>query len=236
MTDDIVLAVEDLSLDLDDQPVLQNVSFMLKQGEALAVIGPNGAGKTVLFRSLLGLLPYTGRVHWRPGVKIGYVPQRFSVDRSAPISAMEFFLLQSPNFWRPSAAFCSQLDQELKLMGLDRRVLSKALGELSGGETQRVLIASALLEKPTVLLLDEPTAAVDAGFEETVYALLHRVQMERGTALLLISHDLSVVYRYAQRVLCLNKSVVCQGPPVEALNPQALATLYGEASFYHHEH
>jgi zinc transport system ATP-binding protein len=185
---------------------------------------------------LLGLLPHSGVVQWRDGVKIGYVPQRFSVDRSAPISAMEFFLLQSPNFWRPSAAFSSQLDQELKLMGLDKRVLQKGLGELSGGETQRVLIASALLQKPTVLLLDEPTAAVDAGFEETVYALLHRVQMDRGTAMLLISHDLSVVYRYAQRVLCLNKSVVCQGPPVDALNREALATLYGEASFYHHEH
>jgi zinc transport system ATP-binding protein len=236
MPSDTVLTVEDLSVALDDQPVLQNVSFILKQGEALAVIGPNGAGKTVLFRALLGLLPHTGLVQWRPGVKIGYVPQRFSVDRSAPISAMEFFLLQSPDFWKPSAAFTDQLDQELELMGLDRRVLRKALGELSGGETQRVLIASALLEKPSVLLLDEPTAAVDAGFEETVYALLHRVQMERGTALLLISHDLSVVYRYAQRVLCLNRSVVCQGPPVEALNPQSLATLYGEASFYHHEH
>jgi len=121
-------------------------------------------------------------------------------------------------------------------MGLNRNVLRKGLGELSGGETQRVLIASALLQKPGVLLLDEPTAAVDAGFEETVYALLRRVQMERGTALLLISHDLSVVYRYAQRVLCLDRSVVCQGPPVEALNPEALATLYGEAGFYQHEH
>jgi len=236
MTDDTVLTVKDVSVTLDNQPVLQNVSFMLKQGEAFAVIGPNGAGKTVLFRALLGLLPHTGLVEWRRDVKIGYVPQRFSVDRSAPISAMEFFLLQSAHFWRPNTAFTAQLDQELTLMGLDRRVLQKSLGELSGGETQRVLIASALLEKPSVLLLDEPTAAVDAGFEETVYALLHRVQTERGTALLLISHDLSVVYRYAQRVLCLNKCVVCQGPPVEALNPQALATLYGEASFYHHEH
>ncbi|MGP0072407.1 MAG: metal ABC transporter ATP-binding protein [Bryobacteraceae bacterium] len=236
MTNDTVLTVKDVSVTLDDQAVLQNVSFMLKQGEAFAVIGPNGAGKTVLFRALLGLLPHTGLVEWRAGVKIGYVPQRFSVDRSAPISAMEFFLLQSPHFWRPNPAFTAQLDQELKHMGLDRRVLGKSLGELSGGETQRVLIASALLEKPSVLLLDEPTAGVDAGFEETVYALLHRVQMERGTALLLISHDLSVVYRYAQRVLCLNKCVVCQGSPVEALNPQALATLYGEASFYHHEH
>jgi len=236
MTDDAVLSVEDLSVTLEDVPVFHNVSFTLKQGEAFAVIGPNGAGKTVLFRALLGLLPHTGLVQWHPNVKIGYVPQRFSVERSAPISAMEFFLLQSPNFWRPSAAFASQLDQELKLMGLSRSVLKKGLGELSGGETQRVLIASALLQKPSVLLLDEPTAAVDAGFEDTVYALLHRVQVERGTALLLISHDLSVVYRYAQQVLCLNKTVVCQGSPVEALNPQALSTLYGEASFYHHEH
>jgi len=231
-----VLTVANLSVTLDDQPVLQNVSFTLNQGEAFAVIGPNGAGKTVLFRSLLGLLPYSGSVQWRAGIRIGYVPQRFSIERSAPISAMEFFLLQSPNFWTPNAAFRNQLEEELRSMGLDRRVLRKSLGELSGGETQRVLIASALLEKPDVLLLDEPTAAVDAGFEETVYALLHRVQTERGTALLLISHDLSVVYRYAQRVLCLNKSVICHGSPVEALNPQALATLYGEAGFYHHEH
>jgi len=236
MADTTVLTVEDLSVTLDDLPILHDVSFTLKQGEACALIGPNGAGKTVLFRALLGLVPYTGLVRWRPDVKIGYVPQRFSIDRSAPISAMEFFLLQSPNFWRPGAAFRDQLDQELKSMGLGPGVLRKGLGELSGGETQRVLIASALLQKPSVLLLDEPTAAVDAGFEETIYALLHRVQMERGTALLLISHDLSVVYRYAQRVLCLNKSVVCEGPPVEALNPQALATLYGEASFYQHEH
>jgi zinc transport system ATP-binding protein len=236
MTDDAVLTVEGLSVALDGLPVLNNVSFTLKQGEAFAVIGPNGAGKTVLFRALLGLLPHTGLVQWNKNVKIGYVPQRFSIDRSAPISAMEFFLLQSPRFWRPNAAFTRQLDEELKLMGLNRSVLRKGLGELSGGETQRVLIAAALLQKPSVLLLDEPTAAVDAGFEDTVYALLHRVQMERGTALLLISHDLSVVYRYAQRVLCLNKSVVCQGPPVEALNPEALATLYGEAGFYQHEH
>jgi len=236
MTDDRVLRVEDLSVTLDEQPVLQNVSFTLKQGEAFAVIGPNGAGKTVLFRALLGLLPCTGRVEWRRDVQIGYVPQRFAIERSAPISTMEFFLLQSPSFWRPSAAFTQRLDQELSGMGLDRSILRKPLGELSGGQTQRVLIASALLEQPSVLLLDEPTAAVDAGFEETVYALLHRVQMERGTALLLISHDLSVVYRYAQHVLCLNKSVVCQGTPVEALNPQALTALYGESSFYHHEH
>src|SRR5258708_37994062 len=102
MIDDAVLTVEDLSVTLDSDPVLHNVSFTLKQGEAFAVIGPNGAGKTVLFRALLGLLPHAGLVQWRPDVKIGYVPQRVAVDRSAPISAMEVFLLQTPDLWPPS--------------------------------------------------------------------------------------------------------------------------------------
>ena len=236
MGNDAILAVEDLSVTLDHLQILHDVSFTLGQGEALAVLGPNGAGKTVLFRALLGLVPYSGTIRWQDGIQIGYVPQRFSIDPSAPITAMEFFLLQSPNFWRPGAEFIRHLDHELNLMGLARGVLRKSLGELSGGETQRLLMAWAMLQHPQVLLLDEPTAAVDAGFEETFYAVLHRVQQERGTALLLISHDLNVVYRYAQRVLCLNKTVVCQGPPVEALNPEALATLYGEAGLYHHEH
>ena len=236
MHNETILAVENLGVTLDGTQVLHNVSFTLRQGEALAVLGPNGAGKTVLFRALLGLLPHSGTVRWKPGLDIGYVPQRFAVDPSAPITAMEFFLLHSPHFWRPRAQFIEHLDHELNLMGLDRSILRKGLGELSGGQTQRLLMAWAMLHHPGVLLLDEPTAAVDAGFEETVYAVLHRVQQERGTALLLISHELSVVYRYAQRVVCLNKTVVCQGPPVEALNPDALTALYGDAGFYRHDH
>ena len=232
----IILTVDDLSVTLDDTEILRHISFTVKRSEAVAVIGPNGAGKTVLFRALLGLLPHTGTVRWRPDVKIGYVPQRFSVERSAPITAMEFCLLTSPAFWRPSPAFLDHLHGELKLMGLDPKILRKSLGELSGGETQRLLIAWAMLRQPDVLLLDEPTAGVDAGFEDAVYAVLHRYQAERKTALLLISHDLSVVYRHSQRVLCLNRSVVCQGPPVEVLNPAALATLYGEPAYYRHEH
>jgi zinc transport system ATP-binding protein len=236
MAGEPILAVENLAVTLDTVQVLQSVSFALKQGEALAVIGPNGAGKTVLFRALLGLVPHSGKVHWRSDAKIGYVPQRFAVDRSAPISAREFFLLQSPSFWRPSAAFLRDLDGELALVGLGPSVLDKGLGQLSGGETQRLLIAWALLARPDVLLLDEPTAGVDIGFEDTIYALLHRLQTERGTALLLISHDLNVIYRYADQVVCLNKTVVCQGRPVDTLNPAAITSLYGESGLYRHEH
>lgn len=235
MDENTLLAVENLSVTLDDVAVLRNVSFSVRQGEALAVIGPNGAGKTVLFRALLGLLRHEGLVRWRPGVRIGYVPQRFAIERSAPITAMEFCLLKSTRFWRPPAAFIRQVHDEIALMGLDRNILQKHLGELSAGQTQRLLIAWAMLQQPDVLLLDEPTAGVDACFGDTIYSLIRRVQTERGMTILLISHDLSVVYRYAQNVVCLNKSIVCQGPPVEALNPEALTLLYGETGYYHHE-
>jgi zinc transport system ATP-binding protein len=234
MGDNSVLNVENLSVTLDHQQILRGVSFTVQQGEAVAVIGPNGAGKTVLFRALLGLLPHQGTVRWRPGTTIGYVPQRFAVERSAPITALEFCLLKSPNFWNPPAEFIEHLDHELALMGLDRSILSQTLGDLSGGQTQRLLMAWAMLQHPSVLLLDEPTAGVDVGFGETIYEVIRRLQAERGTTVLLISHDLSVVYSYAQNVLCLNKSVVCQGPPVQALNQEALAALFGESGFYRH--
>lgn len=234
MNEDTILSVKDLSVTLDGVQILRGVGFDVKKGDAVAVIGPNGAGKTVLFRTLLGFHPHEGLVEWRPGVRIGYVPQRFWVDRSAPITALEFFLLQAPSFWRPRSDFLNRVHAEIAQTGLDKSVLDGNLGELSAGQTQRLLIAWSLLQQPEVLLLDEPTAGVDIGFEDTIYSLIRRVQTERGMTILLISHDLSVVYGYAQNVLCLNKSILCQGPPVEALNPKALAALYGESGYYQH--
>jgi zinc transport system ATP-binding protein len=148
---------------------------------------------------------------------------------------MEFCLLKSPAFWRPPVGFIHHVHDEIALMGLDQTILKKNIGELSGGQTQRLLIAWALLQQPNVLLLDEPTAGVDAGFEDTIYSLVRRVQTERGTTVLLISHDLSVVYRYAKEVLWLNRSVVCQGAPAEVLNPAGLAALYGDPGYYRHD-
>ena len=120
-------------------------------------------------------------------------------------------------------------------MGLDPSVLKRRMGELSGGQTQRVLIAWALLGQADVLLLDEPTAAVDTSFEDTIYSVIHRIQTERRKTILLVSHDLNVVYRYAQNVLCLNHKAVCHGSPAEVLTSQVLAKLYGEAGYFTHQ-
>jgi zinc transport system ATP-binding protein len=234
MQKDIVLEVRDCSVVIDGETLLTGVSFTVRKGEALAVIGPNGAGKTLLFKALLGLVPFRGTIEWQPGLRIGYVPQRFPVDKTVPLTVREFFLLKAKRFWSPDAAFLEHLSHELSLVGLSREVLERRVGELSGGQLQRLLIGWAMIDHPEVMLFDEPTAGIDVGFEETVYHLLQRLQKERNTTILLISHELNIVYRYADQVLCLNREMLCHGRPHEVLHPQDLARLFGEGSFYAH--
>lgn len=229
-----ILDVRDMSVAFGTERVLSGISFSVKRGEALAIIGPNGAGKTVLFRALLGLIPYEGKIAWAPNIRIGYVPQKFPVEKDLPLSVREFFLLQAHRFWMPHRSFLDHLEHELNLVGLPNDILQKPLAALSGGQLQRLLISWAMLNHPEVLLFDEPTAGIDVGFEETIYNLMHRMQNEMGTTVLLISHDLNIVYRYAQSVLCINKEMVCHGAPKDVLNPEELADLYGAGKFYIH--
>ncbi len=228
-----ILTAKNLEVELDGETILKDISFSVSAGEALAIIGPNGSGKTTLFRVLLGLLPYQGQFIWRPGVKVGYVPQKMSLERNLPISVKEFFLLKSNNFWFEKKSFSSHLKHELDLVGLNENILNKRLGELSGGQWQRLLISWAMLQHPDVLLFDEPTSNIDAGFEETMYNVIRRMQKERGTTVILISHDISIVYRHADRVVCLNNSIICIGPPQKVLTEEVLRNTYGEGAFYH---
>lgn len=230
-----ILDVKNLSVTIDSHEILRDISFQVTRGEALAIIGPNGAGKTMLFRALLGLIPYQGAITWEKNIRIGYVPQKFFIERGAPLLVQEFFLLQADRFLLPRRNFIDHLEHELRLVGLPRGILQKQLGELSGGELQRLLVSWAMLTHPDVVLFDEPTAGIDVGFEETIYNLIGRMQHERGITVLLISHDLNVVYRHAERVLCINKKMVCHGSPHEVLNPRELADLYGAGGFYRHQ-
>lgn len=227
MKTDSILDVRHLSVRFNAEPVLQDISFTVNRGDILAVIGPNGSGKTTLFRALLGLVRYEGDIVWQPGQQIGYVPQKLTLDRLVPLTVSEFFLLQSPRFWLPPAAFLARLPHELRVVGLDDSILHKPVGDLSSGQFQRLLVSWALLSHPDVLLFDEPTAGVDIGFEETIYLIMERLRQERGTTILFISHEVGVVSRHAGQVLCLNKHLVCYGTPADVLNSTALARLYG---------
>jgi zinc transport system ATP-binding protein len=156
------------------------------------------------------------------------------VDKTVPLTVREFFLLKAKRFWSPDETFLEHLSHELSLVGLSQEILERPVGELSGGQLQRLLIGWAMVDHPEVMLFDEPTAGIDVGFEETVYQLLQRLQKERNTTILLISHELNIVYRYADQVVCLNREMLCRGKPHEVLHPQDLARLFGESGFYKH--
>jgi zinc transport system ATP-binding protein len=224
-----VLRVAGLDVTLEGQLILDSLSFDVSRGEVLTILGPNGAGKTVLLRALLGTVPHEGSITWKDGTRIGYVPQRLPYIRDFPLSVSDFFALKrSPD---PDVEAC------LQSVGLGPELARKRIGDISSGQFQRVLIAWALLGDPDVLLFDEPTAGVDIGGEETVYALLSRLHRERNLAMLIVTHDLAAVHRLSSTVLCLNKRILCTGPPLSVLTPENLQRLYGnEVSFYEHNH
>lgn len=241
MSAETILTVENLFVEFDNQPILERVNFSVRRGEILAVVGPNGAGKSVLFRALLDLVPHSGKVDWLPEIHIGYVPQKLAVERNLPLTVREFLQL------KPGKASGAECLRALEAVGiktgpaaehhLEHHILNRPLGILSGGEFQRVLIAWALIGRPAVLLFDEPTAGVDTSGEETIYKLLHQLQERDRLTIILISHDLHIVYKYANQVLCLNKTLVCSGPPKEVLSSDSLTKLYGqEAALYDHPH
>lgn len=230
-----IVSVRDLDVILEGEKILSGISFEVQKGDVLAIVGPNGAGKSVLLRALLGLIPHGGKIEWRKDVKIGYVPQKFSIDRTMPLTVGEFFGLKG----------IVGLDRGklLQSVGManhdsDQAVLSRRLGVLSAGQIQRALVAWGIAGDPDVLLFDEPTTGIDIGGEETIYNLLHDLQAKKDITLLLVSHDLDIVYRHANKVLCLNKQMICFGAPQEVFRPEYMTKMYGkEVSFYqHHDH
>ena len=216
---DVVLSVRDLSVKLGDSTVLENVSFEVSRGTTLAIVGPNGAGKTTLFRALLNIIPHAGHIEWSGPARIGYVPQRMSVT-DVPISVNEFLFLKQK----------SGAQESLLSVGLDKQILDRRLSVLSGGELQRVLIAWAILDKPNVLLFDEPTSSVDIGSEELVYEILNKLEKELRMTVLLISHDIHVVMHYSDQTLALNKSVTFFGDSSKLSDPALLGKIYGSST------
>jgi zinc transport system ATP-binding protein len=213
-----ILKVTDLKVELQDQIVLDHVNFKVKKGITLAIVGPNGAGKTVLFKTLLNLLPYTGRIAWADKIKIGYVPQDISV-KDTPISVKEFLSYRNRSDTKAALALV-KLDVE--------NLLEKRLGVLSGGQLRRVLIAWAIIDNPNVLLFDEPTVGVDAGSEESIFGTLRELNMKRGITMLLITHDIHLVKEYTNQLLGLNKCVTYFGDSSEIATPELQQKIYGE--------
>lgn len=232
-----ILKVTNLKVKFNNHVIIKDISFELKRDSTLAIIGPNGAGKSVLFRAMLGLIPYSGEVVWAKDIRIGYVPQKLSIGKDLPLTVEEFMHFKEKNKEKILKAMkCVGFLEEAKHAHNDVRVLKTPLGVLSGGELQRVMIAYALLGDPNVLLFDEPTAGVDVTGEETVYSLINKLKSDEDLTIIFISHELQVVYEHADTVLCLNKEQISFGPPMEAVTKENLEKLYGEhISLHQHE-
>jgi zinc transport system ATP-binding protein len=228
----MLLEVKNLNVTLNKEKIVENLSFQVAAGEILTILGPNGAGKSVLLKTLLGFLPYEGKIIWHQKIKIGYLPQGLNQLRvkDFPLTIQDFFALKDPI---PSA---NEITEFLRLVGLEKDILAKTAGSLSGGQFQRILVAWVLISHPDVIFFDEPTTGVDIGGGETIYSLLQAIRKKEKLTIFLVTHDLHIVYKHSTNVLCLNrKGHNCFGAPHEMLNTETLEQIFGaEIKFYEH--
>ncbi len=233
---DALISARGLSMKHGGRETLSNVDLDVRRGEIVTLIGPNGAGKTTLVRLLLGIeQPTHGRILKPASTRIGYVPQRFDVDSTIPMTVGAFLAL---------GANVTKIDIKDALEEAGAlRTLDQQLSKLSGGETQRVLIARALLRRPNLLILDEPVSGVDFTGEAELYDLIGQLRDKHDLGVLLVSHDLHVVMARSDRVICLNGHVCCSGKPEDVSQHAAYVRIFGPHAAtalgvyrHHHDH
>jgi len=223
-----------VSVDLGGRRILQSVDFSIERGEIVTVVGPNGSGKSTFIRSLIGAIGLAaGSVRRAPGLVVGYVPQRLSLDATMPLTVARFLNL-------PVLRNAREVEAMLEHVGVGG-LGGRQMSALSGGQFQRVLLARALLSKPDILMLDEPTQSLDQPGTAAFYRLIETVRQEVGCAVLMVSHDLHVVMSASDRVLCINGHVCCEGTPTVVSAAPEYRALFGSGTqgafaLYQHEH
>jgi len=226
-----------LSVSYGQHKVLDDVSVVVPERSITAIIGPNGSGKTTLLKTLLGVItPAQGDVRIlgmsprQARDYVAYVPQRFSFDQTMPITVAEFIAI----------SIKKKTPEQLRDAFEHFNVMSykdTPLGELSGGQLQRVLLARAFLQKPKILYLDEPEAGIDIGGEQDFYERVQHLHKKHNMTIILVSHEIDIVSLHATHVLCLNQQNVCFGEPQSVLKPENLKKLYGkDIAIFEHNH
>jgi zinc/manganese transport system ATP-binding protein len=230
-----ILAVDGVSVTLSGREILRDVTFHISAGEFTGLIGSNGAGKTTLLRVILGLItPSAGTVSVESGTQrrplIGYVPQRITLDPDMPLRARDLVGLgidgQRFGIPWPSAPRRKLVDQMLESVDALRFAESR-VGNLSGGEQQRILIAHALISRPRLLLLDEPLANLDIGSEQEVVDLLSRIARQQRIAVLISTHDMNPLLPVMDRIVYVANGRIATGTIAEVVSSESLTRLYG---------
>jgi zinc transport system ATP-binding protein len=227
------ICFEMVGLCLSNITILQDVSFTVKAGDIHCLIGPNGGGKTSLILSLLGQMPHTGsiEINWIGGTTIGYVPQVLDFDRTLSVTVNNFMTMicqNMPAFIRTRKKYKDIINNALRLVSMDTKG-ERRLGELSGGEMQRVLFAQALIPFPDLLILDEPGAGIDRGGARVIEEIILDLKKQKVT-LVWINHDLKQVRQMADAVTCIHKQVLFSGTPDEVLTTERIFQAFGATS------
>lgn len=229
-----IIQIRELSVKYGSICALYNVSLTIRRGDFLGVIGPNGGGKTTLLRAILGLVkPSAGTVSLggtgipATDLRIGYVPQYTSFDRSFPIRVFDVILMGMMDKSRVFFHRYTEKDKEMALAIMERLDITglreRQIGQLSGGQMQKTLIARTLLQKPDILLLDEPTASMDAASRTRIYDILRELNKE--LTIVAVTHDMSFVSSHVKTIACLNKKLYYHGEP--ALDATLVQEAYG---------
>jgi zinc transport system ATP-binding protein len=235
-----LVSVQSVSYNYNSESVLENVSFDVEEGDFLGIIGPNGAGKTTLFHCMLGLLnSYSGKItilnqdikkYKKIYRKIGYIPQKKSIDQKFPLTVKELVSLSLPRNTSKNIVL-----EILKQVGL-YKLKNKTIGQLSGGQQQRVLIAKALVNNPIILILDEPTNELDHKSQNDFYSLLKELNEKNKITIIWSSHDMDAVNKYANKVSCINKRMFFHGDKREFFSSEDHLKNYSESTMQIHMH
>ena len=229
----MLIEISNLEIKYGSKKVLQNINLSLNTGEIVTIVGPNGSGKTSLFKAIIGSIPYSnGKIRIKPNIRVGYVPQQLKVDQTLPITVERFLKLAIKDYYDTEkiAAFLGS-----------KNIFKEQINNLSGGQMQRVLLARALINEPEVLLLDEATRSLDQPGIAAFYRKIENISKKTNCAVLMISHDLHVVMKASDRVICVNGHICCEGTPESVVTSPEYKTLFGsdiDSSFalYKHKH
>lgn len=229
-----LVELQSVTVTFAERHVLDNVSIKLKRGEITTLIGPNGAGKSTLVKVITGLhKPTLGKVIRQKGIRIGYVPQKLRLNDTLPLSVDRFMQL--------AGRYSAQQRLDALEMVNGSRLIQSDMHGLSGGEMQRVLLARALLQKPDLLVLDEPVQGVDVTGQLELYRLIQQLRDLLNCAILMVSHDLHLVMAKTDNVICLQHHICCSGSPLSVTNHPKYIALFGrqasdQLALYQHQH
>lgn len=229
------IKIHNIGVKIGKEEILKDINIHIHCGELTVIIGRNGAGKSTLLKAILGETKHTGSIQFfdmhekvYKNLKIGYVPQQINVEKHMPTTVYDFIsaiISNKPIWLKKDKKLEDKIKTYLKTFGVDN-LIDKSIGDLSGGELQRVLLAVAIIDKPNLLILDEPVSGIDKNGIKDFYNLINKLKHEYDMSIILVSHDLELVEKYADKVILLDKTILVEGTPSVVFNSKEYKEIF----------